>query len=65
MRELDELLLGYLNRCYGDAEDDEKQAFHALLELPDPDLVAYLLQQEPAASGMQRVVARILDRTNT
>ena len=63
MRELDDLLLGYLDRHFESAAEDEKQAFHALLDLPDPELVAILLKKEQPAGNLQRVVAKILERT--
>ena len=65
MRELDELLLAYLENRYAAASDVDKQAFRSLLELPDPELVGYLLQQEQAAADLARVVAHILGRTHT
>ena len=37
MRELDELLLRYPRKPLPIAADDEKAAFQAVLELPDPD----------------------------
>ena len=64
MAELDELLLGYLERHYDAVDGSEKQAFHALLRLSDPELVAYLLQKETPGPELQRVVERILDRTD-
>jgi len=65
MRELDELLLGYLNECYTDADDAEKAAFQAVLELADPELNGYLLQrQKPASEAIARVIERILGRNS-
>jgi antitoxin CptB len=65
MKELDALLTAYLESRYDDADDTEKEAFHALLELPDPDLVGYLLQrQEPESEEVARVVANILGRAS-
>ena len=61
MRELDQLLVRYLERRYPEAPDDEKQAFEALLALPDPDLVAYLLKKEQPAADLRRVVDHILN----
>ena len=46
MRELDELLLGYLESTYPHGTDEEKTAFHELLALSDPQLRAYLLGGE-------------------
>ena len=64
MKELDTLLTAYLETRYEDASDVEKAAFQALLALPDPDLVGYLLQrQEPESEDIAGVVARILGRT--
>ena len=38
MRELDQLLTGYLDSRYTIANETEKAAFRGLLELPDPEL---------------------------
>ena len=65
MRELDELLLTYLEQRYEPAPDADKQAFQALLDLPDPDLVGYLLNKQTPASELQRVVDHILKRADT
>ena len=63
MRELDDLLLQYLDNHYEQAPDSDKQAFQALLALPDPDLVGYLLnRQQPEAQDIARVVDLILGR---
>jgi len=35
------------------------------LQLPDPDLVGYLLNKQIPATELQRVVEHILDRTDT
>jgi succinate dehydrogenase flavin-adding protein (antitoxin of CptAB toxin-antitoxin module) len=64
MRELDDLLLRYLEGHYDDAPESDKRAFHALLELSDPELMSYLLQKQPPAAELERVVAIILDRTS-
>lgn len=42
MRELDAALVAYLDHHYTDADDDEQQAFHHLLALPDPELMQYV-----------------------
>ena len=65
MRELDELLVAYLEQRYERAPESEKQAFQALLQLPDPDLVGYLLNKQTPATELQRVVEHILERTDT
>jgi succinate dehydrogenase flavin-adding protein (antitoxin of CptAB toxin-antitoxin module) len=64
MRELDELLLRYLDGHYEQATEDDKQAFQALLALPDPELVGYLLNKETPAIELQRVVENILERSD-
>ncbi len=63
MRELDDLLTRYLGQRYDVADADEKEAFAALLELPDPELVGYLLQgQQPASERIGHVIKHILGR---
>lgn len=65
MRELDHLLLDYLEHQYPLADDDEKKAFVEVLALADPELNSYLLQrQKPAAEPIARVIQRILSRTS-
>lgn len=63
MRELDDLLSSYLETHYNDADDAEKAAFHALLELPDPELIGYLLQQTASPPELAGVINHILMRT--
>ena len=65
MRELDELLLGYLEQRYEAAGNAEKAAFQSLLALPDPDLVAYLLQQRTHPPELSVVIQKLLDRSDT
>jgi succinate dehydrogenase flavin-adding protein (antitoxin of CptAB toxin-antitoxin module) len=63
MKELDALLTAYLETRYDKAGDTEKAAFRALLELPDPELVGYLLQRQvPESEDVASVVAHILGR---
>jgi len=49
MRELDVLLERYLRERYPCAPEREQQAFEALLDLPDPQLHAYLMRREVPA----------------
>lgn len=64
MRELDELLLAYLQQQYPIADDDEKAAFQAVLALADPELNGYLLQRQTHNSEpIARVIKHILSRT--
>jgi succinate dehydrogenase flavin-adding protein (antitoxin of CptAB toxin-antitoxin module) len=65
MRELDDLLLRYLDNRYDAAPDADKEAFQALLALSDPELVGYLLNKERPAPELQRVVEHILERPET
>jgi antitoxin CptB len=59
MRELDELLLTYLDHHYSAADDAEKAAFHTLLALPDPELISYLLQQQSHPAELDIVIQSI------
>ena len=59
MRELDELLARYLDNAYEGAPESEKTAFCALLEVPDPDLIGYLL------GGQMHANPRIADVIET
>jgi antitoxin CptB len=66
MRELDELLVRYLEDCYPDDNDADKAAFREVLTLADPELNAYLLQrQQPTSETIARVIERILRRVQT
>ena len=60
MRELDELLLRYLEQHYAEADAEEKAAFEAVLALADPELNSYLLQrQTPSSDTIAHVIKRI------
>ncbi len=62
MRELDQLLCGYLDERYREATAAEKAAFAALLELPDPELAGYFLGRiEPEDPVIARAVECILE----
>ncbi len=61
MKELDQLLMRYLDRQYVAASENDKAAFHALLELSDPELAGYLLQRrEPGSEIIARGIYIIL-----
>ncbi len=61
MRELDELLLRYLNGYYVTASADEKAAFQEVLALSDPELNGYLLQREiPSSTRLADVIKIVL-----
>jgi len=60
MKELDQLLVGYLDEHFDAVGDAEKTAFQSLLELPDPELIGYLLGKgTPDEESIARVVNRI------
>lgn len=62
MRELDVLLLGYLERRWPRASEREKAAFRRLLQLGDDWLIAYLLQGATVEDeALADVVRRIRD----
>jgi antitoxin CptB len=62
MKELDLLLLSYLERRYDAASEEERWIFSELLELPDPKLHAYLLgREQPAVHAIADVVRAIRD----
>ena len=63
MRELDQLLLRYLEDRYPQESEADKAAFRDVLALADPELNAYLLQrQTPPSESIARVIERILGR---
>jgi len=63
MRELDVLLLEYLERAYPGASAHERAAFARLLDLQDPEVFGYLVGREnPAEESLRDVVALIRRR---
>jgi antitoxin CptB len=64
MRELDELLIRYLDEHYPGAGANEQAAFMQLLDSPDADLHAYCLQRNmPANPALREVIERITTRS--
>jgi antitoxin CptB len=62
MRELDVLLERYLQQRYPSAPLPEQQAFAALLELPDPQLLAFVMRREvPADPEWNHVINQLTD----
>ncbi|MET0986230.1 MAG: succinate dehydrogenase assembly factor 2 [Steroidobacteraceae bacterium] len=60
MRELDLLLLRYLESEYPTVTRGEQQGFERLLELTDPELLGYLLHGErPADQELAHVIERV------
>jgi succinate dehydrogenase flavin-adding protein (antitoxin of CptAB toxin-antitoxin module) len=61
MKELDLLLAGYLHGRWVGAAAEERAAFEAFLELPDPVIAGYLLGgDEPPDAGTQALVDALL-----
>ena len=58
MRELDVVLQRYLEQCYSGADPAEQQAFERLLELQDPQLLAYVMRQDVPDPELAHVIAR-------
>ena len=60
MKEVDVLLLAYLERRYATAPAEERRIFADLLELQDPQLHAYLIGLEaPADPAVAQVIGKI------
>jgi antitoxin CptB len=59
-KELDLILSRWLERCYARATDDERAQFVRFLDLPDPEMAAYLLQHEkPADPSFAALVSQL------
>jgi succinate dehydrogenase flavin-adding protein (antitoxin of CptAB toxin-antitoxin module) len=58
MKELDLLLESFLRGPYAHAPAEDRLAFEQLLELPDPELVHYLLGPAGSADGTLAVIVR-------
>ncbi|NND65186.1 MAG: hypothetical protein HKM24_04385 [Gammaproteobacteria bacterium] len=64
MRELDELLVHYVDKHYEQSTESQKNTFAQLLELSPPELTAYLLgREQPASDEQQQLVAVIRQRS--
>jgi antitoxin CptB len=60
MRELDLLLIRYLEGEYPTTSSADQRAFERLLELTDPELLSYLLHGErPADQELAHVIERV------
>ncbi len=60
MRELDAILKNFLAATYDSLDDADKARFSGLLELPDPELHAYLVgRNSPADEPLERLLDRI------
>jgi antitoxin CptB len=63
MKELDLMLLRYLREQHPQASSDERAAFEEFLELPDPDLVRYLIAGDIPSEPRLAALCRSLLRT--
>jgi antitoxin CptB len=62
MRELDILLERYLRERYPCAPAAEQQAFEALLDLPDPELLAFVMRRQvPTDPHWAHVISKLID----
>jgi antitoxin CptB len=62
MKELDILLQRWLKGRYDEASEVQRAGFEALLELPDPELAAYVLgAMIPPDAQLAAAVREILD----
>ncbi|MGB5260192.1 MAG: succinate dehydrogenase assembly factor 2 [Gammaproteobacteria bacterium] len=62
MRELDELLGGFLVQGYAALDESDRQTFNALLEYPDAVLLELLMgRMAPADGDVARLVRAIRD----
>ena len=60
MRELDALLIGFVDRCGARLTAEDMAAFEGVLELPDPVLHSYLLgRSAPADTATAELIGRI------
>jgi antitoxin CptB len=60
MKELDLLLVRYLEQEYPAASPADREAFARILNLPDPELFGYLVGRDsPSDAGLRHVLARI------
>jgi len=60
MKELDLVLVRYLEQEYPAASPDDRAAFARILELQDPELFGYLVGRDsPSDAGLRHVLARI------
>lgn len=60
MRELDDLLMHWLETRFDSADASHKQAFESLLALSDPEIAAYLLKKESPLEPVGLIVHQIL-----
>ncbi len=60
MRELDEVMLYYLDHHYPGASEQDQAAFHELVECQDPEILDFLTgRAAPGGEALTRVVELI------
>ena len=60
MRELDDVLLNYLERIYPEATAEHQQAFCQLLDCQDPEVLAYLTaRSRPPGKDLEEIIESI------
>lgn len=60
MKELDLVLVRFLENRYADATEAEQAAFREVLQMQDPEILAYLTgRMEPPTGALGRVVEAI------
>ena len=60
MKELDVLLTRYLDRDYYNVAVPQREAFEQLLDMPDPDILDYILgRRAPQNRELALVIARL------
>jgi antitoxin CptB len=60
MRELDAVLQAFLQNSFPSLSEDDKSRFALILDLPDPELYAYLAGREaPSDGNFAALISRI------
>ena len=60
MKELDLVMLGYLDRHYDNAPAEEKAVFEQILEMQDPLLYGYVIgREQPEDPAVRDVIEKI------
>lgn len=63
MRELDELLMAYMETAFEESSPAQQQAFEDLLSLQDPEILSLLTERVRAEDpGLHELVQRLLGR---
>jgi antitoxin CptB len=63
MKELDILLVRYLEQCHAGASSEERVVFEQFLELPDPEIARYLVWGDVPHDPQQAALCRHILRT--